>query len=319
MRNLRRTLASIVLAAPLGGCLPGSCPKVDPIVETVPLPAMPDPETMADITSCKADPMNCDSLCDAIYRMRHADIRVFTTCEIITDPMSGVESVHYVAVQQCIGGRRPAGYRRGRPCGPAVAAYLAQQAQLEAASVRAFDDLHVDLVAHDAPMALRRAAQHAAADEVRHARVCDALARAHGIAPRYAAIAAAPRRSLRELAIDNAVEGCVRETFGAVVAGYQARAAGDPAIRAAMGGIWRDEAKHAALSWRLHRWLAPRLADRERRALAEAANAARAELADAPAEAAELHHVAGLPQPETARAMLAALETHVFADRFYSS
>ena len=313
MRNLRRTLASIVLAAPIAGCLPGSCPKVDPIDETVPVPAMPDAMTMMDLVSCRATPTSCDALCEDIYKMRHPnEIRWISSCTLLTDSMTGAESVHYLANYQCIGGRRPAGYRRGRPCGHAVAAYLAQQAELEAASVHAFEDLLADLVAHDAPAALRRAARHAAADEVRHARLCDALARRHGMVPRYTSIPGAARRSRRELAIDNAVEGCMRETFGAAVAGYQARAAADPAIRVAMQSIWHDEARHAALSWRLHRWLAPRLDARERRAVADATAAARTELAGARAEAAEVCRVAGVPQPEVARAMLAALDAEVF-------
>ena len=316
MKGLRRTLASIVLAAPLGaGCLPGSCPPPKMTEETVPLPAMPDPTVMMDIADCQADPTNamsgCFMLCSDIFFQQHGYHEDFDTCELLTDA-NGAQSVHYIAVSRCVGGRRPAGYRRGRPCGHPVGAYLAQQAELEAASVRAFEDLLADLVAHGAPIALRRATVRAAADEVRHARICDALARRHGVTPRYAPIAAARARMRRELAIDNAVEGCVRETFGATVAGYQARSASDPAIRSAMQRIWADEAKHAALSWRLHRWLAPQLSARDRRAVTSAALAARAELADAPAEHAELHRVAGLPEPAAARTMLAALDAQVW-------
>ena len=54
--------------------------------------------------------------------------------------------------------------------------------------------------------------------------------------------------------MENAVEGCVRETVGAAVAAVQAARATDPRVRAVMTQIARDEARHAALSWRVHAW-----------------------------------------------------------------
>ena len=312
MQDLRRTLASIILAAPLAGCVqPGTCPPPDRVEDTVSLPAMPDDILAKDLADCRADPMyGCDPLCDELYYRAHAVHREFETCELLSD--ANGESVHFVAINRCVGGRRPAGYRP-RPCNPAVGAYLAEQAALEAASVRAFRDLAADLTAHRAPAAFRRAALHAAHDEIRHARTCDALARRHAARPRYTRIAPAARRTLAELALDNAVEGCVRETFGAVVAGYQARVAADRAIRTAMRGIWRDEAEHAALSWRLHRWLAPRLAPSTRIAIADAMRAARAELADAPATASALCTTAGIPGVAATNALLARLDAHVWS------
>jgi hypothetical protein len=56
-------------------------------------------------------------------------------------------------------------------------------------------------------------------------------------------------RSLEEMALENVVEGCVRETFGAVVAMIQAERAGDARVRRAMRRIARDETRHAELSW----------------------------------------------------------------------
>ena len=112
------------------------------------------------------------------------------------------------------------------------------------------------------------------------------------------------------------VEGCVRETYGAVLASYQARAARDPELRGAMSSIARDEAKHAALSWRIHGWLWPRLSSDERRAALAAAAGARGELADRAGEPdAELREVAGLPDAAAGRAMLAALDDVVWSKR----
>jgi hypothetical protein len=101
------------------------------------------------------------------------------------------------------------------------------------------------------------------------------------------------------------VEGCVRETFGALVAHYQSSRARDPELRAALARIARDETRHAALSWALHAWLDRRLdrAARERVKAAKQAAAAQlyAELATPPADDPE--NLAGFPAPDTARAL----------------
>jgi len=304
--RLRRMLASIVLSS-ASGCI-GSCPRAgDAIDETIPVPRMLDPNTQTDLDICHGNANECDPLCRDLVFLEEGTNAVITECTLTTDA-SGSEVAHAVGVVgPCAGGRRPVGYRHRRPCGTAVGAYLAEQAALEHASIRAFEDLLADLALHGAPAAMRRAAVRAAADEVRHAQVCHALACRHGVTPRHAPIAAAARRTRRELAVDNAVEGCVRETFGAVVAGYQAHAASDPAIRAAMSRVWRDEARHAELSWQLHRWLRPRLDATDNRAVADAVAATRAELAATPGEHPDVHRVAGVPSPTVANNLLAQL------------
>jgi hypothetical protein len=228
------------------------------------------------------------------------------------DTVRGRWVVSYDGLEYCVAGRRPARFvatRRSCPPTTRTGAWLAEQAMLEAASVRAFADLLGDLTVHRAPRSLRRATVRAAGDEVRHAQACVRLARRHGARVRPVETPAAPRRSLRQLAIDNAVEGCVRETYGAVVAGYQARAAADPAIAAAMVDIARDEAAHARLAWCLHHWLAPRLSPTTRAEVATAAGVARAELrASAGSADKTLARVAGLPDPAVAHYMLDALD-----------
>jgi cell division septum initiation protein DivIVA len=49
-------------------------------------------------------------------------------------------------------------------------------------------------------------------------------------------------------------EGCVNETIAALTASEQARAATDPALRAILERIARDEADHAELAWRFVDW-----------------------------------------------------------------
>ena len=79
-----------------------------------------------------------------------------------------------------------------------------------------------------------------------------------------------PVRSLEAIARENAVEGCVRETWGALIAERQSRLAAEPAVRAAMRRIARDELRHAELAWAVDAWLRPRLSpDARRRVLAE--------------------------------------------------
>jgi hypothetical protein len=159
--------------------------------------------------------------------------------------------------------------------------YFAQLSELEAASVDAFLILGRDLRAHGAPKRLVKATGRAARDEVRHARATRALARRSGGKPQPLPRARAPRRSLEAIAYENAVEGCVRETFGALLATRQADAATDPLVRAAMKRISRDETRHAALSWQVQRWLETRLDAEARARVARARNAAALELLEA--------------------------------------
>jgi hypothetical protein len=132
-------------------------------------------------------------------------------------------------------------------------------ARLEAASVPAFRRLRRELVAHGAPRRLVRAAERAARDEIRHARMTTALARRYGGTVVLAEVDELPVRNLEAIAIENAIEGCVREAFGALVGSWQAAAATDPVIRAVMKRIARDETRHAALAFELHAWLKGRL------------------------------------------------------------
>jgi hypothetical protein len=89
--------------------------------------------------------------------------------------------------------------------------------------------------------------------------------------------------------MENMVEGCVRETYGAVDATWMARHARDRGVRAAMVVIARDETRHAALSWQIADWSSRLLGESARASLAEARRAAILQLS------AELHE----PQSRT--------------------
>jgi hypothetical protein len=147
------------------------------------------------------------------------------------------------------------------------------------------------------------------ADEARHWRRTRDVARRKGgapVRPTFAQRTAAS--SLRALAADNIVEGCIRETFGALVAAHQAATAVDPEVAELMTGIAVDEMNHAALAWRIDAWTVQRLGDSFHAPRGAAAEAALRELAAAAARplAPDLRAAAGLPDPAVAAALLAA-------------
>ncbi|MFW6067322.1 MAG: ferritin-like domain-containing protein [Myxococcota bacterium] len=214
-------------------------------------------------------------------------------------------------VGACIGRRPPGLLPAPRPRdGDAVGLHLAGIARLEASAVTAFEVLARELEALGAPSGLVARAREAAADEVRHAETMAALARRFGQAPAAAKTEPRPLRSLPALALDNATEGCVRETFGALVGTYQAEAAGHAAIAEAMGGIAEDETRHAELSWAIAEWAEPLLSAGERAVVSNARRRAAAELRAELAVPADSRVAAalGLPAPAVAVAMADRLD-----------
>ena len=229
-------------------------------------------------------------------------------CNVGTDP-SGEPAVECYA--QCGLGRRPAGMARPRRRrGSVPGRYFAAAARLEAASVDAFIGARSRLAALGAPRRLLRAVDRAARDEVRHARAQSELARRYGVEPHMPRSRSVVRGSLSAFAFENAVEGCVRETYGALVALRQAERASDPVVRGAMRSIAADETRHAALSWRIARWLEHRLDAKtrarihraQRRAVLELRRAATSE----PPRA--LSSIVGLPGAAEAVRLVEALD-----------
>ncbi len=215
-------------------------------------------------------------------------------------------------------GRRPAGLAPSADTMGAtvsVAAWLAEAAHLEAASVLAFRRLERELADLGAPRDLIVGARRSRADEIRHAREMALLAHRFGATPARVAISPLERRGVFEIALENAVEGCVRETYGALVAEYQSRMATDPQIRAVLRKIAGDEARHASLAHDVAAWLAPRLDDAERAAIQRARADAMADLRAAVLQppAKDVVALAGMPRPREAQALLDAMESVLFA------
>jgi len=211
----------------------------------------------------------------------------------------------------CAIGRRPAGLVTVEPSGGGVGGFFAAAAHLEAASVVAFERLADELRAHGAPEDLVADARAAARDEIRHARATKAMAERFGerCAPPH--VEDRPIRDRLAIALENAVEGCVRETFGALVATYQSKRATDPQIARLMETIAEDETRHADLAWRVAQWIDGALSDEERAHVRSAQRAAAAQLrADLHvAHDADVRDRAGMPSvPDALRLWTAAAQ-----------
>lgn len=206
-------------------------------------------------------------------------------------------------------GRTPAGLESVAACAaPGLARFLADAHHLEAASVTAFERLADELSALGAPAALVRRARAAAADEVRHAQLMASL----GAATSPVVVAPSTRRSLESIAIENAVEGCVREAFAAVICELQAQRASDATIRGAMREVADDEHAHADLAHDVAAWFERQLASRDR--LDAAVAHALAELSDPGEPYDGVRAELGLPTQEEFRRLAAG-----FARSHYSS
>jgi hypothetical protein len=237
-----------------------------------PMPCLVDMLYPLEGTGCSdidASPANCEALC-GVERCRvttpSAEVRstISSPSGLILDCTTGGGTPCSAS-----SGRRPAGLRNATfgSVGDEARRWLAL-AHLEAASVVAFERLADELSSHGAPEQLRVRALRSAGDEVRHARAMESLARRAG-APEARTpavrVRAAGRRTLERIARENAVEGCVRETFGAALAGLAAECAGDARVRATLRRVARDETRHAELAWDVARWIEGKLQPSERR------------------------------------------------------
>jgi hypothetical protein len=267
-RELRRVLQRVVLVglpASQAGCgvLDEGCYETHARTLDVDTPA--DPEMQFRIDRCRVDVDTCPALC--ALAMERANLYASPdTCEVTFGASSVRLDVRWEDYDgggaDCpVDGRRPAGLAPPARLGPssAAGAWLAQAAWLEAASVYAFAHLARELESYGAPRGLVLGALAAARDEVRHTALMTRLALRYGARPPAPVVELPGPRPLAALAIENAAEGCVRETWGAVMALWQAHTAGDPVVRATFVAIARDEARHAALAWAIDRWLHPQL------------------------------------------------------------
>jgi len=248
-----------------------------------------------------------------------ADAGTATSCNGIAATPTSV-TVRCVSLETAYcEGRRDAGRKRlALGTGPTpVAAWLARAAHTEAASVLAFCRLRRELAAHGAPRRLCQRTLQAADEEVRHARSMARLAMAHGgRTTRIVYEASHHIRNLVDVAIENAVEGCVNETFAALMAAHQANAAAYEPLRNALQPIAREEVRHAQLAWDIHAWALSRLTRSERRRIERALRDAADRLVSSSAIAHEdssTRHTLGLPDADHKRALAIALDANLWS------
>jgi hypothetical protein len=273
-------------------------------------------QSIAD--GCYLSLSQCYSICHRLMRPCHAYGDSCVDNQIVQNRPVLVECAI------CPGnvGRRPEGFSgtpqlpdRRRGGFPPLGAFFAEVARLEAASIDAFERLRDELVAHGGPEELVRAADSARQDEVEHTRTMASLASRFGARPAPVSRGTRRPRALADVARENMVEGCIRETFGALVAAWQASHIPDPDIAATLERIARDELRHSGLSWAIARWSESSLSDEERAMVSAARENAIAELAEEAARPIhpELVELAGLPDEATQRRMVAELRATLWA------
>lgn len=269
----------------------------------------------SDTDTTVVPPVDATALtCEEVCALSVYDV---TACALHEVPNEGaVVTADCTYVEKCVGGRlHEVITTQARATGPdAAAAWLAQMAHDEAASVVAFRVLAAELTAHGAPVDLLDRARAAAADEVRHARQAHALAVARGgVVPRVEHQAPVAR-DLFSLALENVREAIVVETWSALRTRYQAEHAVDADLRAVLVQIADDETRHAELARDLDAWLRSQLsaADNARldRARASAVDALIAQhRLPQPAALRDL----GLPDGDVATALLEGMRAVVWS------
>lgn len=170
---------------------------------------------------------------------------------------------------------------------PEVAAHWLEAGLEEHASVASFARFTLELVAVGAPPEFLADSAAAMRDEVRHAELAFALAQRFGAnAQGPGPLDAGPARgmTLAEVVVATVREGCVGETLAAAQAELAAAKATDTAVVAALEEIAIDEARHAALAWRVVQWALS--VDPSLRAVVSAAFAEAASLVSAPTDPA---------------------------------
>ncbi len=247
---------------------------------------------------------------EGTHRDRHL-IRVSESGELTVLETTVVQ----VGAAGCVSGRRPEGFNLELARTRSIGEYFAESALLEAASVPAFRRLAAELKMMKAPRALVRRALTAANDEVRHARVTARLAKKNGGRLRKLGKVDVTERSIAKVALENAVEGCVRETFGALVMTRQAALAKDAGLRKTFATIAIDETNHAALAWDVAKWCEKKLSKAElgqvEKARGQAISELREELLNSVFGAGDA--ALGLPNPAESVALLDALTARLAA------
>ncbi len=273
-----------------------------------------DTTTGDDTTGAPAEMLTPDEVCHAVCLQESLNGDVVACSVGAPDPMGNIP-IECELPSVCEGRGHACIHPRPATHIPTAAAWLARAAHDEAASVHAFNYLSRELALHDAPRSLLNRLRAAADDEVRHAARITRLAHEHHATVPTPELTDISTRDLLAIARENAIEGCVRETWAALSAAHQARHAATSHLRTIYSEIAADEARHAELAWALDTWLMDQLTLDERALVETARRTAihnlRVALAAQPfsPELAAL----GLPDPTTAAHLAADLDASLWS------
>jgi hypothetical protein len=140
-----------------------------------------------------------------------------------------------------------------------IAEQWARDALFEHASVASFSRFSLHLMAVAAPPHLLDGSHRAALDEIRHAKICFALASAYAGEP----LGPGPLPlegdilgplDLPTIAVATVREGCIGETIAALEADQAREVAQIVPAKEALSTIAEDESRHAELAWQFVRW-----------------------------------------------------------------
>lgn len=311
-------MRKVVVLAPIVAALVAGCPSTygcDPEPTRIDASVYPGEAELAAALDQEGEltAQGCEALCSDV-----GSVETVHGCERAaggaTDTGGEASEVlcDVTVTPLCLGRDHVSIAGRAAGSGDAVGLHLADAALAEATSVRAFLELGRELDALGAPDLAERC-RAAALDEVAHARIVGGWAREHGARMGRATFRPTPTRDLLALAIENAVEGCVNETYAALVAAHQSVHAA-PEMRAGYARIAADEARHAELAWAMDAWALARL-DAAGRAVVEASReAAISALFKRIAEPdPSVAAVVGLPSAAEARRLLTGLVDQLWA------
>ena len=208
-----------------------------------------------------------DYLCSCDYTGPDADGNHPVTCEYTMCAVEGRGHANIAKLTRATGASE-------------MNRYFIRAYHAEASSVAAFVQLRAELKQHGAPEELLQRCMKAAVEEVHHARMMAKLIRDAGECIPELDFGRISKRSMFELALDNAVEGCIFETYSALKAHYQSKHATDPRVRTVMKVVAPDETRHAQLAWDIHHFLMSKLSEDEQELIRHAQHQAAQQLID---------------------------------------
>jgi len=200
-------------------------------------------------TLCQVEMDYYDYLCSCNYEGENENGEQPITCEFTTCAIKGRGHGNIQKGVTVIGSNN-------------LTRYVAKAYHAEASSVAAFLQLRSELQRYNVPLELLKRCLHAAKDEIKHARMIAALARKNSAILPELSFGILPNRTLFEITLDNAIEGCIYETYSALKAQYQVHHA-DARLIPILQTIARDETKHAQLAWDIHKHLIPRMSPKQ--------------------------------------------------------